>query len=51
MLCSFPIEALGKGKWRIVQGVNLDEFGKKKVAATVAELEEERAAASAALGW
>ena len=38
LLCSFPIEALGKGKWKIVQWVHLDEFGKKKVAATVAEL-------------
>jgi malate dehydrogenase len=49
-MCSFPIEALGQGKWKIVQGLRLDEFGKKKVAATVAELQEERSAAAAAVG-
>jgi malate dehydrogenase len=50
LMCSFPIEASGKGKWKIVQGLKLDEFGKTKLAATVAELEEERAAAAAAVG-
>jgi malate dehydrogenase len=50
LMCSFPIEAAGKGKWKIVQGLKLDEFGKAKLAATVAELEEERAAAAAAVG-
>ncbi|NBT23783.1 malate dehydrogenase [bacterium] len=50
LICSFPIEASGKGKWKIVQGLKLDEFGKKKLAATVGELEEERAAAAAAVG-
>jgi hypothetical protein len=49
-MCSFPIEASGKGKWKIAQGLKLDEFGKAKLAATVAELEEERAAAAAAVG-
>ena len=50
LMCSFPIEAAGKGRWKIVQGLKLDEFGKAKLAATVAELEEERAAAAAAVG-
>lgn len=50
LMCSFPIEAAGKGKWKIVQGLKLDEFGKAKLAATVSELEEERAAAAAAVG-
>ena len=50
LMCSFPIEASGKGKWKIVQALKLDEFGKAKLAATVAELEEERAAAAAAVG-
>ena len=50
LMCSFPIEASGKAKWKIVQGLKLDEFGKAKLAATVAELEEERAAAAAAVG-
>lgn len=50
MMCSFPIKALGNGKWEIVQGLKLDEFGHKKLAATVAELEEERTAAAKAVG-
>ena len=50
LMCSFPIRALGHGKWEIVQGLKLDEFGRKKLAATVAELEEERAAAAKAVG-
>lgn len=50
LMCSFPIKALGKGKWEIVQGLKLDDFGQKKLAATVAELEEERAAAAKAVG-
>jgi len=50
LMCSFPIEAMGRGKWKIVQGLKLDEFGKKKLAATVAELEEERVAAAMAVG-
>ena len=50
LMCSFPIKALGKGKWEIVQGLKLDDFGQKKLAGTVAELEEERAAAAKAAG-
>jgi malate dehydrogenase len=50
LMCSFPIRSLGGGKWEIVQGLKLDEFGQKKLAATVAELEEERAAAAKAVG-
>ena len=50
LMCSFPIQALGGGKWEIVQGLKLDDFGQKKLAATVAELEEERAAAAKAVG-
>ena len=50
LMCSFPIEGSGKGKWKIVQGLKLDEFGKAKLAATVAELVEEKAAAAAAVG-
>ena len=49
-MCSFPIRASGGGKWEIVQGLKLDEFGQKKLAATIAELEEERAAAAKAVG-
>jgi malate dehydrogenase len=50
LMCSFPIRGLGAGRWEIVQGLKLDEFGQKKLAATVAELEEERAAAAKAVG-
>lgn len=50
LMCSFPIKALGKGRWEIVQGLKLDEFGQKKLAATLAELEEEKVAAAQAVG-
>jgi malate dehydrogenase len=50
LMCSFPVEALGRGKLKIVQGLKLDEFGQMKLAATVGELEEERAAAATAVG-
>ena len=50
LMCSFPIRALGGGKWEIVQGLKLDDFGQKKLADTVAELEEEKAAAAEAVG-
>ncbi|NBR45533.1 MAG: malate dehydrogenase [Verrucomicrobia bacterium] len=50
LMCSFPVRAVGGGKWEIVPGLKLDDFGQKKLAATVAELEEERAAAAKAVG-
>ena len=50
LMCSFPIRALGRGKWEIVAGLKLDDFGQKKLAATVAELEEEKKAAAQAVG-
>ena len=50
LMCSFPIRALGRGKWEIVAGLKLDEFGQNKLAATVAELEEEKKAAAEAVG-
>ena len=50
MMCSFPVKAWGNGTWEIVQGLKLDDFGQKKLAATVTELEEERAAAANAVG-
>ena len=50
LMCSFPVKALGGGKWEIVQGLKLDDFGQRKLAATVAELEEERLAAAKAVG-
>ena len=41
LISSFPVRATG-GKWEIVQGVELNEFSRAKIDASVAELEEER---------
>jgi malate dehydrogenase len=45
LICSFPIRTRG-GKWEIVQGVPLNEFGRAKTDASVAELKEEKALVS-----
>ena len=50
LMCSFPIRALGRGRWEIVAGLKLDDFGQRKLATTVAELEEEKKAAAEAVG-
>lgn len=42
LICSFPVRTTG-GKWEIVQGVQLNEFSRAKVDASVAELKEEQA--------
>jgi len=42
LICSFPVRTRG-GKWEIVQGVPLNEFGRAKTDASVAELQEEKA--------
>jgi malate dehydrogenase len=42
LICSFPIRTRG-GKWEIVQDVPLNEFGRAKTDASVAELKEEKA--------
>src|SRR5215212_7060832 len=41
LVSSFPVRTRGT-KWEIVQGVELNEFSRAKVDASVAELEEER---------
>jgi malate dehydrogenase len=41
LICSFPIRTSG-GKWEIVKDVPLNEFGKAKFDASVAELREEK---------
>src|ERR1041384_160301 len=41
LICSFPIRTRG-GKWEIVKNVPLNEFGREKLDASVAELKEER---------
>jgi malate dehydrogenase len=42
LVSSFPIRVAGDGWWEIVQGVQLDDFARSKVKATVAELVKER---------
>jgi malate dehydrogenase len=41
LISSFPVRARG-AKWEIVQGLELNEFSRSKVDASVAELQEER---------
>ena len=41
LISSFPCECAG-GKWKIVKGLPINEFSRKKIDASVAELEEER---------
>jgi malate dehydrogenase len=41
LMSSFPIRTAGSG-WEIVQGVPINDFGRKKIDATVKELAEER---------
>ncbi len=43
LVSSFPVESVD-GAWRIVQGLELDAFARHRIAASVAELEDERAA-------
>ena len=42
LISSFPVRSMGDGSWEIVQGLELDEFLRGRLDATVAELEEER---------
>ena len=49
LLCSFPVRTRA-GKWEIVQGVPLNEFGRAKIDASVAELKEERALVGELIG-
>jgi len=43
LISSFPVTSEG-GSWQIVQGLEVDEFSRGRIDASVAELEEERAA-------
>ena len=49
LICSFPVRSRG-GKWAIVQDVPLNEFGRAKFDASVAELKEEKSMVSDLLG-
>jgi malate dehydrogenase len=42
LFSGFPVTT-GDGEWSIVEGLDLDEFSRTRIDATVAELEEERA--------
>jgi malate dehydrogenase len=46
LISSFPVTSTG-GDWRIVDGLDIDTFSRGRIAASVAELEEERAAVAA----
>jgi malate dehydrogenase len=45
LVCSFPVRSSGR-KWEIVKDVPLNEFGRAKFDASVAELEEEKSLVS-----
>jgi malate dehydrogenase len=49
LICSFPVRTRG-GKWEIVQDVPLNEFGRAKTDASVAELREEKALVGELIG-
>ncbi len=42
LVSSFPLRSRGKGAWTIQKDATLDEFAKRKIAVTVAELQQER---------
>ena len=43
LISSFPVTVSG-GEWSIVQGLDVNDFSRSKIDASVAELEEEREA-------
>jgi len=45
LISSFPVVSRG-GRWEIVPGLEIDGFSRARIDASVAELEEERAAVS-----
>jgi malate dehydrogenase len=50
LISSFPLRSDGKGGWSIVQGLELSDFAREKLAASVAELEHERSVIQELLG-
>jgi malate dehydrogenase len=50
LISSFPVRADGKGGWEIVAGLELDSFLRAKLAASVAELQQEKAIVAHLLG-
>lgn len=49
LICSFPVRTRG-GKWEIVQDVPLNEFGRAKTDASIAELKEEKSMVGELIG-
>ncbi|WP_288871639.1 malate dehydrogenase [uncultured Microbacterium sp.] len=43
LVCSFPVEAVN-GEWRVVEGLDVDDWARARIDASVAELVEEREA-------
>lgn len=50
LICSFPVRSTGAGDWKIVQGLEIDDFSRGRIDATVNELKEEREAIRDLLG-
>jgi malate dehydrogenase len=50
LISSFPVASKADGSYEIVQGLELDGFLQEKLAATVAELEQEKAVVADLLG-
>ena len=50
IVSSFPVRSNGKGGWEIVQGLEISEFARRKIDASVKELQEERAVIADLLG-
>ena len=50
LISSMPVRADGQGGWEIVQGLELNDFLKGKIAATVEELASEKALVASLLG-
>ena len=50
LTCGFPVECDGQGGWKIVQGLELDDFAKAKFQASVTELQKEKTVVADLLG-
>jgi malate dehydrogenase len=50
LVFSYPCRGDGKGNFTVVEGVQLDAFGKQKFQVTLNELQEEREAVKGMLG-
>ena len=50
IVSSFPVRSNGNGGWEIVDGLEISEFARKKIDASVKELQEERSVIADLLG-